>query len=449
MDRDDERGNATRRIRGPDAQALPTDVLPPGTTVGDYRVTDLIAVGGFGAVYRVEHVLLGRPAALKILHRELGATGDAARRFEREAKAVNVIRHPNVVDIFDFGRLSDGQPFFVMELLNGQDLQSYIESRGRLTVDETISTLEPLCSALDAAHAHGIVHRDLKASNVFRQERQDAPRIVLLDFGVAKLLSAESGDLTTASQLALGTPACMAPEQIAGGEVTARTDVYALGALAYHMLTGMLPFAGTNITLMQQMHVHAQRPAPSSVVPSLQIVDEVIARAMRRKPEERYASASELLEDLRRRVAPPGMSPSRTRSERGAGVHLEMLIPPSELDEPDERLLDDIASIAGVAHAVLTGRGFERVLDASTSALFVRVLEPGRPEDAQVQETVQQLQEVLDTIAARARQTPVIAVSLVVHVGDVLLAEGRIHGGALLELGTWVPRERVPGIQVT
>lgn len=445
MGPDDRLGNTTRRIRGARAQELLSDILQPGTLVGDYKVVDVIAVGGFGAVYQVEHAILGRAAALKILHRELGSTGDAARRFEREAKAVNIIQHPNVVDIFDFGRLPDGQPYFVMELLSGQDLQTHIEERGRLTLDEAMSILEPLCSALEAAHARGIVHRDIKASNVFRHDRPEGLRVVLLDFGVAKLLHHTGSELTTASHCALGTPACMAPEQIVGGTVSARTDVYALGALTYHMLTGELPFADSSITMMQQMHVHAQRPSPSTVVPAVRALDDVVVKAMSRNPDGRYPSVSDFLDAVRARAGAGQRGTVPPRLTRGIGVHLEILVDARDLEEPDARLLDDIDAIGAACGSALQPRGFERILDASTTALFVRVIDAG-DEAQQVRDTVVALQEVVRSLESRRRPEARIEVSLVVHVDAVLASQGAVKGGELLQLASWVPVGRTPGI---
>jgi serine/threonine-protein kinase len=431
----------TRLIRGGHHRESPGGTLQPGTRIGDYKIVEPIAVGGFGAVYHVEHTLLGRHAALKILHRELGSSSDAARRFEREAKAVNIIQHPNVVDVFDFGYLADGQPYFVMELLTGEDLQTRIEHNGRLTVDETIATLEPLCSALDAAHANGIVHRDIKASNVFRQERpHGGVRIVLLDFGVAKLLFDASGGPATSSQIALGTPACMAPEQIIGGEVSARTDTYALGALTFHMLTGALPFSDSDITMMQQMHMHAQRPRLSAIVPALQTLDEVIAKAMSRNVEERYATASELLEAVRGRTTVSRTLTPRLRLERGVAVHLEILVEAMDLEDPDESLVDAIEAVGSAWSDALRAARFEPILDASTTVLFVRVVDGD--EATQVADTVARARELL----RRPVPDPRIAISVVIHTDSVLAAQNVAKGGALLQLAAWIPTERVVGL---
>jgi serine/threonine-protein kinase len=238
----------------------------------------------------------------------------------------------------------------------------------------------------------------------------------------------------------------MAPEQIAGREVTARTDIYALGALTYHMLTGALPFSDSDITMMQQMHMHAQRPRLSTIVPALQVFDDVIAKAMSRNVDERYASASVLLEAVRARTVPSTRGNTGLfRLERGIGVHLEILAASHDLEEPDEQLLDAIEAVGVACTHALRPAGFEPVLDASTTILFVRVLEVGRDEAMEVTDTVSRLREIVE----HAASDPRIGISLVVHVDAVLASQGVAKGGALRQLASWVPVARVPGIVVT
>src|SRR6185503_7424125 len=157
------------------------------------------------------------------------------------------------------GRADDGRPWFAMELLDGVDLETHIAARGRLTPGEVLTVLGPICDALACAHDAGVIHRDIKASNVFLAADG---RVVLLDFGIAKLSDPGIGAGLTLSRQSLGTPSAMAPEQVAGREASERTDVYALGALLYHMLVGEPPFADSSPTVMQYLHCHARRPRP-------------------------------------------------------------------------------------------------------------------------------------------------------------------------------------------
>ncbi|HZI05513.1 MAG TPA: serine/threonine-protein kinase, partial [Archangium sp.] len=199
----------------------------------------VLASGGHGAVYEAEHRILGRRAAVKVLHPHLTDQGEMLQRFVREARVVNQIRHPHIVDVYDFGMLQDGSPYYVMELLPGRTLSQLLQERGRLSPERALAYLEPVCAALEAAHQAGVVHRDLKASNVAVVSEGEPPVVKLLDFGIAKLIHLEPGQegLTMAGQR-LGTSQAMAPEQFRGGMIGPTTGVYALGVLLYQMLVG-------------------------------------------------------------------------------------------------------------------------------------------------------------------------------------------------------------------
>ncbi len=212
---------------------MDADALKPGTMAGAYVLKRELASGGGGTVYEAQHRILGRRAAVKVLRRQLAASPQMNARFVQEARAVNMIKHPNIVDIFEFGELPDGRPFYVMELLEGIDLRSILTERGRFPPGEVLEILDPVCSALQAAHDHGIVHRDLKASNIFIGTAGDKRVVKLLDFGIAKLMRPDAGEggLTVVGTR-LGTSYTMAPEQIRGDAIDPRTDVYALGRRA-------------------------------------------------------------------------------------------------------------------------------------------------------------------------------------------------------------------------
>jgi len=174
--------------------AVDPDELRPGTTAGAYILTRELASGGGGTVYEAQHKLLGRKAAVKILRRELAASPQMVARFLREALAVNMIKHPSIVDIYEFGELSDGRPFYVMELLEGHDLRKLLTDRGRFSPEEVLEILRPVCSALEAAHSQGSVHRDLKASNIHIVDQHGQRVVKLLDFGIAKLMQPENAE---------------------------------------------------------------------------------------------------------------------------------------------------------------------------------------------------------------------------------------------------------------
>jgi serine/threonine protein kinase len=266
-------------------------------TIARYRVERLIGEGGFGQVWRATRDD-GTPVAIKLLHLELVRSLDAQTRFERELSAIMRLRHRHIVRALDHGVLSEGRPYLVLEFIEGPSLRDVIHQRRALQPREVLAILEPVCDALATAHAHGLVHRDVKASNVVLGRDAQGPRPVLLDFGLVKLLD-DSGPSLTSSRSMLGTPSAMAPEQMRGEPVDARTDVYSLGMLAYHMLTGVVAFVGVQAYLQ----AHGQCPPPSSHVDVDPAIDAPIVRAVALDPAKRFASARAFVEALHAAIA--------------------------------------------------------------------------------------------------------------------------------------------------
>jgi tRNA A-37 threonylcarbamoyl transferase component Bud32 len=234
-----------------------------GAMVGEYRIEGVLGEGGMGTVYAAVHPVIAKRAAVKILKPELSVNRDAVERFAQEARAVNQIGHPNIVDIFAFGTLPDGRCYYVMEWLRGPSLAARL-ARGRLPMPEALAILDTIAVALAAAHEAGIVHRDLKPDNVFLTEvKGAAPTVKLLDFGIAKLLGTDElrMEKTRPGNL-MGTPAYMSPEQARGYGVDHRTDLYAFGALAFELVTGAPVFEADNVADMIAQHLVAPpRPA--------------------------------------------------------------------------------------------------------------------------------------------------------------------------------------------
>jgi serine/threonine protein kinase len=289
----------TKPQRGGTPVPATGDGLAPGTDVGGWCVEHEIARGGFGTLYRARRISDGMPGALKLLHEELAASKDLVKRFRREAEIVGALQHPNICRMYETGELPSGLPYMALELLDGRDLQSLIVERGRLTVDEALALLRPIADALDAAHARGVIHRDVKASNVFLT--RDG-RVVLLDFGVAKLLDGGSG--ITASRQTLGTLAFMAPEQLAGEDIDHRIDIYALGVLTYQLLTGRLPFDARDPMLLARAQLASTPLPPSTIVAVSPAVDPPIVRALALRPEQRFASATAYVHALEAATRP-------------------------------------------------------------------------------------------------------------------------------------------------
>ncbi len=276
--------------------------LEPGHVVGEYVIERKLGEGGFGAVYRAVHPVIGKTAAVKVLHPQYSSNPDVVSRFVSEARAVNQIRHRHIIDIFSFGALEDGRHYYVMELLEGVTLDAYLERAGKLEPMQAIPILQGVARALEAAHEAGIAHRDLKPENVFLAVYDDGtvfPKI--LDFGVAKLLTGSGpGPIhRTHTGTPIGTPRYMSPEQCQGRKVDHRTDIYSFGVITHHMLAGKLPFEASAALELMLMHVGAPPPRLSEVVPGLDPAwDEPVLRMLEKDPERRPATLSEAFEGL-------------------------------------------------------------------------------------------------------------------------------------------------------
>jgi serine/threonine-protein kinase len=275
--------------------------LAPGTRVGEFRIGELLGHGGSAEVYAATHELIGKEAAIKIINKQLGDRAEAVQRFLDEARTVNRIGHPNIVDIFDWGRLRDGRTYLVMEWLKGQTLEQRLHA-GALAIGEAIDVLLPLCDALEAAHEAGVIHRDLKPDNVFLVAVRGRPPLVkLLDFGIAKLADEpQRSSKKTRTGWVMGTPSYISPEQARGQPVEARTDVYALGVMAYEMIVGRRPFlAEAPIDVIQQ-HLRDAPPRPRSLRPLLPAAAEALLLWMLEKPVERRPSLAAVRQALHR-----------------------------------------------------------------------------------------------------------------------------------------------------
>jgi serine/threonine protein kinase len=293
--------------RGPLGPSAPRDGAASrvGTMLGPYRLLALIGAGGMGCVFRAEHTLLGRTVAIKVLTPPpSGHDPELVARFFQEARIVNRVRHPRIVDVTDLVELGDGTCFIVMELLAGRSLAELLRL-GRLGEDRVVAIVDQVADALAAVHAIGVVHRDLKPQNIFVC---DDGNVKLLDFGIAKLArSAEGSSIDTASGSLIGTPAYMSPEQVEGGEVDGRSDIYSLGVMLYQLLFGELPFTARNAREYAFKHLVAT-PPPASRPDGDRVRPELAAlvdRCLRKRPAERYASVAELRAALHATPRPP------------------------------------------------------------------------------------------------------------------------------------------------
>jgi serine/threonine-protein kinase len=292
-----DEGGANRPHSG--VTASPSSLI--GQTIDErYRVEALLGEGGMGLVYRVIHTRLNKPLAIKVLRRENTRDEEVLARFRREAESASAIGNQHIVDISDFGTLTDGSTYFVMECLEGIDLIDAIDVAQRMPEDRAIPIALQVCRALGAAHAAGIIHRDLKPENVFLIRRNDTDDFVkVLDFGIAKVANGPKR-LTRAGEV-LGTPHYMSPEQCEGDNVDHRTDIYALGVLLYEMVTGHVPHDADTMMGILTKHMYEDPIPPKLRVPQVSVqLEQVIMRCLEKKPEHRYQTMREIEDDLQR-----------------------------------------------------------------------------------------------------------------------------------------------------
>jgi CheY-like chemotaxis protein len=285
----------------------PAQAVPGSLLGGRYRLESLIGGGSFGSVFRAHHLELGHDVAVKVLGTSAGTDPEALARFRREGASACRVQHPNVVGVLDFGVNAAGVAYLVMELLSGHSLDREIESRGHLSARRSAEILVPVCSALAAAHAAGVVHRDVKPSNVFlhRSPLGEVPKI--LDFGIAKIAGETAlGRSITLDGSLLGTPAYMAPERFRRGPYGPKSDVYSVGAMLYEMLSGRLPFMPMSADPLALVAMQAEDEPPTlpsfpDVTPAL----EALVRAALDKDPEARPTADQLGRRLAAVVADP------------------------------------------------------------------------------------------------------------------------------------------------
>ena len=361
-----------REVRDTDADAEYPEShgseLDVGALIGEYRVERKIGHGGMGSVYEAVHAVIEKRVAIKVMRPELSRDDEAVARFIREAKAVNRIRHPSIVDVFGFGTMEDGRCFLVMELLDGENLAARLQYDPP-EIAEACDILIAITHALDAAHMTDIIHRDLKPDNVFLVEGK---HVKLLDFGIAKLLVSDTpvADYTQPGQ-AMGTPRYISPEQARGQGVDVRTDIYSLGVMAFELLTGKLPFTGRNAMELIAQHVAELPPTPSDLAPTLPpSADRLLLQMLDKDPAKRpplgiiratlddirapwvttvtplaarpRPSISELLTVARPRTDPPKPEPAPPRVE------------PPPAAEPNLRWWLPLALVVSIAAGVAT-----------------------------------------------------------------------------------------------
>ena len=418
---------------GRDAPGAAVDPLLGKVLDGRYRIEAVLGTGGVGVVYRARHMPLAKSVAVKVLHGELGLVEELRKRFDREAKVLSALSHPHIVAINDYG-IADNTPYLVMELLEGRTLADMIDDDGPPDPELGLDIARQILRGLAFAHTRGIVHRDLKAANVFIVSLPDSPHHVkILDFGLAKIYATDDGDeplrdrTLTKTGTILGTPAYMSPEQASGSSVDERTDVYSAGVCLFELLTGRYPFNANTRADMLRAHMLEAVPAPGSIRPGLVVTPELwalIERAMSKERATRFPDAQAMLDALDALPRPAatlraGSSrpPPRDPADSGAetrsvtGHDAQPLFPPDPTPtiriSPWRKHLPIavgglLVVVAIVAALVATGGGESSETDATPSPerLAVASREGSEPESPAVTERIIDEIEAMEAVEA-------------------------------------------------
>lgn len=278
-----------------------------GSVIGDrYEIIETVGTGGMGVVYRAKHKLMKRIVAIKMLHANLVSNATTLKRFQHEAQAASTLNHPNILTVFDFGLTDEGQPYLVMDYLEGVSFADVLQEEGNVEVNRALKIFIQTCAALAHAHQKGIVHRDLKPSNIMLVDLDGDPDFVkIVDFGIAKIVSMEDGEtsnLTRTGEI-FGSPLYMSPEQCRGKTLDARTDIYSMGCVMYRALAGMSPFMGQDQLDLMFKQVNDIAPSFSEVCPDLFLsaeVEAIVVKCLAKSPDDRFQSMVDLKQELER-----------------------------------------------------------------------------------------------------------------------------------------------------
>jgi serine/threonine-protein kinase len=309
-----------------------------------YLVEDKLGEGGFGAVYRATQTQMNRKVALKVLHAKMAKDPQVVGRFKREAQASSLLRAPHTVQVYDFDQSPDGLMYLAMEILQGRSLHAILAAEGPLPPARLVAVMDGIADSLGEAHGHGIVHRDIKPENIYLEPRPAPDFVKVLDFGIAKIVSGEglggsAGPALTAVGQTLGTLEYMSPEQLMGAQLDGRSDLYALGILAYELVTGALPFVCKTPGEMITAHLKTMPPPPSQRAPERGIpplLDQVILKLLAKKRDDRYRDTAELRADLAR----------LTRGETGAAEPAPQVVVAPSQPTRDAPSTDRVAQLA-------------------------------------------------------------------------------------------------------
>ena len=430
-------------------QVEPGETLGPGDVIGDYEIQQKIGWGGCSTVYSATHADSGEWVAIKVMHPGLAQSVKQVQRFVQEAEALQLLKHPTIVRVHRVGCTADGRPFIVMELLGGINLASLLHTRGRFSPAEALEVLSPIVEALGLAHGAGIIHRDIKASNIIIVDSDGGREVKLLDFGIAKLVNPGSGSMQTTVGHVLGTPHSMAPEQIRGLKIDGRTDVYALGALLYRLLTGKHPFDGSDALTLTRMHVYTPPPLPSQSAPVSPKIDAVVRTAMEKAPAKRYGDVRSFINALAEAV---GKAPVAAKdSARAVAIYVEGRV---EVGcDTDDELLDDLMNVLDIAERAFQSHELQVPLQTGNAILGALLVPRKSSEESARTQAMDVASEIERALASRPHADDRIDVNLCLHIDDATVrkaeAASEITGGPIVDVGAWAPQQTMDGVCAT
>ena len=369
---------------------VPTGERTPETQVklaltNKYEIIETIGKGGMATVYKAIQKNINKTVALKVLHQNLLHDDEFIERFEREAKSGGALKHANIVEIYDVGN-QNGVHYMAMEFLDGEDLHQIIREKGKLGVEETISIIAPIAEALDYAHKKGLIHRDVKSSNIIITTEG---RPVLTDFGIAH---AAAGTKLTQTGTVIGTPEYMSPEQAEGKQVDGRSDLYSLGVVMYECLTGRVPFKGDNpLTTIRKIIDEKQTDIKELTPETPSWLNEIENKLLSKNKEERYRTGKELAESLRAGEA--GKKPTAKESDKTKKIELKHLSPTPKIkpvvegEEPKQRKHSPMIYALSSAIVVLLIFLVYLLLNRNTTTETTETIEQKQPQVANNTET--------------------------------------------------------------
>jgi serine/threonine-protein kinase len=418
------------------------DVLSAGTTIAHYVVRRLHATAGYSRVYQAVDTVTGQDVAIKLLHERLSQSARHTERFRREYDALHSIRHPNVVETLDYGFLEDNRPYLVMEWCAGMNLETMLY-HGGFTLEEAMPILRQVCFAVQAAHDMDVLHRDIKPANVILTPREgEAALVKLIDFGIATSADKTEAQRTslTSTGACIGTPYAMAPEQIYGYGLGPTTDVYAIGILAFQLLTGNKPFTGATVAEVVDNLLNVIPPMVSDVAAVPAAFDHAVQRCLAKNTADRYQSVSAVLVAFEAAAnATPPPPPDDNDAANAIGVHIELDFRCPE-DEVEEEDFDRVDEMLEFAHQACTAAGLRVAIEAGSGFLAVGIMPDSVSRQIEMRNAAL---EFARTVAKKFDDEPSEAVSLsvVMHTGSVQaeFSDGATNfvGGDLLSIGEW------------